>query len=209
MLPVVLLAALILSSGPDRAAARKAALQDHPTGAVSPLSEAEARAQAEALLGAIDTAVSQAQWRALGPGALPLLAELVDDPDELPTRRARAVDGLATLGGAATRGRLTRAALSDDEPLVVRLAALRGLGAVVPSPELAAALAPLLRSARDSRIRAAAGEVLVLRVGDQGACPAVAAQLEREGPDGRAQFHRAARACGLAGAPDGAAPRPR
>lgn len=208
MLPV-LLAALVLSSGPDRAAARKAALQGHPTGETSPLSVAEARAQAEALLGAIDTAVSQAQWRALGPGALPLLVELVDDPDALPTRRARAVDGLATLGGATSRAHLTRVASSDHEPLVVRLAALRGLGAVVPSAALAPALAPLLKSAGDSRIRAAAGEVLVLRIGAEHACPAVAAQLAREGPDGRAQFHRAARACGLPGPPDGAAPRPR
>ena len=190
-----LLIAVVLASGPSREAAKRAALGGAPTARPSQLSDTEVLEQAQALLGAIDTPVSSAQWRALGPRAEPFLAALIEDESELPTRRARAVDGLMTVGGAHTRARFSRLAEGDGQPIVVRLAALRGLGAIVPPAELPAALGALLARAPDSRIRAAAGEVLALRA--RAACPAIEAQIGHEAPDGREQFQKATRACGF------------
>lgn len=190
-----LLIAVMLASGPSREAAKRAALGGAPTGRASQLSDTEVLEQAQALLGAIDTPVSSAQWRALGPRAEPFLAALLDDQNELPTRRARAIDGLVTVGGTNTRARFSRLAEADGQPIVVRLAALRGLGAIVSPTELPAVLGPLLARATDSRIRAAAGEVLALKA--RVACPAIEAQLEREAPEGREQFQKATRACGF------------
>lgn len=185
----------MLASGPSREAAKRSALRGAPTARPSQLSDTEVLEQAQALLGTIDTPVSSAQWRALGPRAEPFLAALLDDESELPTRRARAVDGLVAVGGAHTRARFARLAEGDGQPIVVRLAALRGLGAIASPAELPAVLGALLAKAPDSRIRAAAGEVLALKA--KGACPAIEAQLEREAPDGREQFQKATRACGF------------
>jgi HEAT repeat protein len=191
-----LLVAVVLSSGPGREASRRAAPTGTPTGLQAQLTDAEVVEQAQALLGAIDTPISAAQWKALGPRAEPLLAALVDDDSELPTRRARAIDALVTVGGEQTRARFARVAEGDGQPFVVRLSALRGLGAIVPASELPVVLGALLTKAPDSRVRAAAGEVLALK-GKGTACAAVEAQLQREGADGQAQFHRAAKTCGL------------
>jgi HEAT repeat protein len=192
-----LLVAVVLSSGPGREASRRVASTGTPTGLQAQLTDAEVVEQAQALLGAIDTPISAAQWKALGPRAEALLAALVDDDSELPTRRARAIDALVTVGGEQTRARFARVAEGDGQPFVVRLSALRGLGAIVPASELPVVLGPLLTKAPDSRVRAVAGEVLALK--GKGACSAVEAQLQREGPDGQAQFHRAAKTCGLKG----------
>lgn len=194
MIPLLLIA-VMLASGPGREAAKRAAFEGAPTGRPSQLSDAEVAEQAQALLGTIDTPISSAQWRALGPRAEPILVALVDDDSELPTRRARAVDGLVAVGGERTRARFSRLVEGDSQPFVVRLAALRGLGAIVPPAELPAALGVLLSKASHSRIRAAAGEVLAAKA--RGACSAIEAQLKREDSDGREQFQKAIRACGL------------
>ena len=52
----------------------------------------------EAYLGSIDTPISDARWKALGPDAGPLLASIAAT-DPLPTRRAKALHALVgTLG---------------------------------------------------------------------------------------------------------------
>ena len=190
----LLIAAVVIASGPSREAAKKA-LTPASTGVAAELSEAEVAEQAAAFLGAIDTPISLEQWRSLGPRAQATLAAVADDGEALPTRRARAIDGLTIVGGTGSRTRFAHLAESEAEPFVVRLAAVRGLGAIVPPGELPAVLLRLLSSARDSRVRAATAEVLSTNA--QGTCPVIDAQLKREGQDGRAQFHRAATACGL------------
>jgi hypothetical protein len=149
------------------------------------------REQVVAYLGSIDTPITPAQWKALGPRGRTVLTELAQSHDVLPTRRAKAVDGLAALGAPAQV--FHDLAASESEPLAVRLSAVRGLGKVVPASKLADRVRPLLEGARDSRIRAAAGEVLASHA--PSACTMVRAQAAREKDEPRAQFVNALSAC--------------
>ena len=96
-----------------------------PTAAApADLSEDEVRRRVRALLGAIDTPVRQADFRALGPRGPAVLAEIASGSDEWPSWRARAAFGLSVLGGPAAEPTLARLALSAEEPFSVRAAAL-------------------------------------------------------------------------------------
>ena len=66
----------------------------------APAPSPELRDQVIPYLGAIDRPVSPETWRALGPAAEPVLLEVAGSSAELPTRRTRALEGLAALGGA-------------------------------------------------------------------------------------------------------------
>ena len=161
-----------------------------PAGPSSPLSDEQVREQLGAYLGSIDTPITAERWSALGPRGRALLSQLVKDPEALPTRRAKAVDGLSALH--ADPQLFSALAASETEPLVVRLSALRGLGQVVPLARLPERLRPLLEGARDSRVRAGAAEVLAAHQG----CAQVRAQAAREAEGPRAQFVKALAACG-------------
>lgn len=190
----ILLAALIASSGVSRAADRAretapAALPEQPG---ADLSDAELRHEIDGYLGTIDTPIPAAHWKALGPRAAPILAALISDAGQFPTRRAKAVDGLAAVGGAEAPALFGKLARSEEEPLVLRLAALRGLGVVVPARHLGAALRPVLEGAKEPAVRAGAAEVLVQRAGS---CAAVHAQLARETDEVRGMYHRSLAGC--------------
>lgn len=189
---------LLLASGPERRAAAVAAVEGNPSGSVARPSDAELAELVRALTSTIDTPIPPSRWRGLGVQAVPLLQALAEDPREFPTRRARALGGLAALGGPEATTSLSRLAAREDEPIVVRMAAVRGLGALM-TPEPTPALQALLERAHDARVRAVAGEVLAQRSGG-GGCAHVLAQLRREGAQGRARFHRAAAACATRGA---------
>jgi HEAT repeat protein len=156
------------------------------------LSDAEMRTQIEAYLGSIDTPIRPEQWQALGPRANGVLAGIVRGNAELPTRRAKAVDGLAALNGPGAAALFSEVAARESESATVRLAAVRGLGRVASDP--AAALRPLMRNAKDSRVRASAADQLVQRTG-KSACSVVRAQAARENGHGRIQFERALSRC--------------
>ena len=193
----ILLAALIASTGVSRAADRQAreaaaAAADAPGQPAADLSEQELRREINGYLGSIDTPIPAAHWKALGPRAAPILAALIADAEQFPTRRAKAVDGLAAVGGAEAPALFSKVARSEDEPLVLRLAALRGLGVVTPARHLAAALRPVLEGAKEPAVRAGAAEVLVARAGS---CAAVHAQLARESDDVRGMYHRSVAGC--------------
>ena len=191
----ILLAALIASSGLSRAAERKAAEAPSsalPAAPAAELSDAELRREINGYLGSIDTPIPAAHWRGLGPRAAPILAALISDAGQFPTRRAKAVDGLAAVGGAEAPALLGRLARSEEEPLVLRLAALRGLGVVVPARQLSAVLRPVLEGAKEPAVRAGAAEVLVARAG---ACGSVHAQLALEDEAVRGMFHRSVAGC--------------
>jgi hypothetical protein len=119
---------------------------------------AELRDRIDALLGILDRPVPAAAWQALPPGALPLLEATAADAGALPSRRARALDGAATLGADGT---LHRALAADAAaPFAVRSAAVHGLGKLLSPAARSAALAPLAARDADPRIRAAAANVL-------------------------------------------------
>jgi HEAT repeat protein len=157
--------------------------------------DAELRARIDAYLRTIDVPVDADDWLALGPDAAPMLAAIARDPRALPTRRAQALAALAIVSGPGASPLLGELAAGEDEPLGVRLSAVRGL-AGVPAPEkLQPALRPLLESARDVRIRAAAARGLAERVPEP-ACAAIRARAAAEDPGPRAYFGPALEACG-------------
>jgi hypothetical protein len=191
MSPALLLAALLAApvAMPAPAAPR----------AVAPPSSEAARAdRIEALLGSIDVAAAPEDWRALGPEAVPTLEKLAREPGEFPSRRARALQGLSFLGGAAAQRAVVE--LSRDEALAfsVRASALEGAGRLLAPAELARELQPALTASRHRSVRAVAAEVLAQRAPAQG-CGPLRAQMAREPADARGAFQRATGMCGALG----------
>lgn len=166
----------------------------HSATAVASLTDAEVSRQVYAYLSTIDTPIPSSAWGALGARAEPILLAVFDDRNNLPSRRAKAVDGLAALGNAETVGLFRATALADSEALVVRFAAVRGLGQVVAPEQLPATIKPVLQSANDSRIRALAAVVLVRRAG-VASCVDVRGQVQSETSDKSGQFERALALC--------------
>jgi HEAT repeat protein len=129
------------------------------------LSTVELERRVDAYLQAIDVAIDPEQWRALGPKAAPLLEQIASDPVALPTRRAQALWGLVHVAGPQASTVLGQLASREDQPFVVRHAAVRGLGQVASPEQLEGALRPIQQNALDARLRAAAAEELVRRSG--------------------------------------------
>lgn len=167
---------------------------EHAAQAATPAGPAaNARAGVDALLGTRDGAISPAQWRKLGPAASPILEEIAVDPQALSTRRARAVEGLTALRSPHSPALLKKLAQSDDEPFLVRLAAMRGAGRTLSAAQQLAALRPALEKAPDVRLRAAAAEVLSQHRAN---CAAVRAQSKREQADAQPRFEASLQRCG-------------
>src|SRR5207245_10833015 len=145
----ILLASLLCAVGPAAQRTRNA----RPAPAVQPepapqRSDDEIRERIDTYLGAIDQGIASEQWRALGPRAAVLLEQIAQDGAVLPTRRAKALDGLAAIGSRDAPDLMMQLANSERAPLVVRLAAVRGVGKVLPSTQVVPALQPLLESAQ-------------------------------------------------------------
>jgi HEAT repeat protein len=191
----VLLAAAAASQGHAYRPAREAApARAAVTAPDETLSDEAVRALASSYLGRIDVPVTAAEWRALGPRAVPLLEEVARSRGALPSRRAAAMGGLAAIGGARAGEILVEAARSESEPFAVRAAAIHGASRALDSRRLARELGPVLERAKDPAARVAAAEALALRA-PRSACAAVRAQADREG-EGRARFERALGRCG-------------
>jgi HEAT repeat protein len=158
------------------------------------LSDPELRSQVMARLATIDTRIPDSAWRFLGQRAEPVLRDVASDRSNLPTRRAKALDGLAVVGGTAVAAIFRATMLAESEPLVVRFAALRGLGRVANPELLPTELRPALEGAGDANVRAFAGEVLVQRAG-RTACPMVWSQVSSESEATRGHFEHALRLC--------------
>jgi HEAT repeat protein len=157
-------------------------------------SDAAIRDRVNAYLGAIDPPVSVEQWQSLGPRAIPVLQSVVKNRNELPTRRAKAIGALAGLHPPRSGPLFDTLAANEDEPLVVRLAAVRGLAQVTPAARVAPALRPFLERAKDSRVRGVAAEQLATRTNGR-SCDLVRAQAAREAPDTRGHFRKALARC--------------
>lgn len=170
--------------------------------ALAAAARGDVRDRVRSHLGAIDRPVSAETWRALGPEAEPVLLEAAASDAELPTRRARALEGLAALGGARAEELHLRLARARAEPAVVRSSAVRGLGRLLEPARLAREVRPLLQD-ESPRVRLASAEVLARRAPAE-ACGDVRAQAARE--RGSARWARALGACERTAAP---APSPR
>jgi len=172
---------------------RPAAPGDPPP---TPRSEQEVREQVEMYLGSIHTPISLERWRALGAQATPILEEIATSTSQLPTRRARALEGLSALGSPEVATRILQIAQSDEQPPVVRMSAMRGVGRLMTSGKLVPALRPVMEKSPDVQIRAAAAEVLA-RHAPKTACTLVRAQLGREPQSQHSAYRRAMASCSV------------
>lgn len=189
MTTLILIAALL--AGPASVRSRPRADPAAPV-AVQKLSPEELRAEVKSYLGSIDTPISDARWRSLGPGAAPLLEPVIDDPKALPTDRARALEGLVAVSPERAQALVVKLAQGEDEPVVVRVAALHGAARLLGPRRLLAAVKPVLEGAKEPGMRATAAEVLAHH-GKSAGCTAVRAQAAREA-DG-SHFKRALERC--------------
>ncbi|HEX9243131.1 MAG TPA: HEAT repeat domain-containing protein [Anaeromyxobacter sp.] len=155
----------------------------------------EVRARVRALLGSMHGPVPPEHFRAIGPGAEEALADFARAND-FPSRRIRALEALAGLGGARAEAVHREVAGDRGAPSPVRRGAIRGLGRVLAPGEAPGALGPFLEQDRDPGVRAAAAEALAERAPATG-CARVQARARRE-PD-PSRFGRALRTCERAG----------
>src|SRR3954447_20577881 len=102
------------------------------------------RRQIDALLGMHDTFVTREQWKPVGPGAEQILETIAADSSAQPSRRARALEGITQLNPAGAAVILHSFAYGQNKPAVVRMAAIHGLGRILPADKLLPELRPLL-----------------------------------------------------------------
>ena len=181
MIPIFL-AALLCAPVSDRPSQQSA----------SPVAQGDdqIRQRIDTYLGSIDVPVRPAQWRALGPRGAEILESIAKDPEVLPTRRAKALDGLSAIESPTAADTMLGLAKDEQTPLAVRLSAVRGAARMVPAAQVAPALQPILQSAQNPHVRAAAADALSSR----GGCAMVRAQAARE--DDPRQLRRAMQRCG-------------
>lgn len=158
------------------------------------MTDAEVRAHVVALLGAIDRPVATERWKALGPVAAEVLAEVAASGDRMPSARSRALGALASVDPARAEPLARALADSDGAPPTLRETAVRVLGRTLPAAGLRAALAPVLRAAPDPALRAVAAETLALHAPGM-ACAEVMDQASLEPARNRAAFERAVARC--------------
>src|SRR5436309_9821389 len=122
----IVFAAILAAPGAIRPPPKAAPAQGADVTTRTELSDDEVRERVQAYLGSIDTPIQGNQWKALGPRAVPLLEEIVKNHNALPTRRAKAIDGLAALGSPQARALFSEIGMRENEPINVRFAPARG-----------------------------------------------------------------------------------
>jgi hypothetical protein len=180
---------LVLMCAPVLRQPQGAPAQGAPAAAPEQLSADEVEQRIRSYLGAIDVPITAADWQRLGPQAAAALERIARDPDEFPTHRAKAVDGLAAIGSPTAPDTILALANDEKEPLVIRVSAVHGVGRLLPSADVVARLQPVLERAQDGHGRRAAAEVL----SRHGGCAAVQQQAGRETE--RALLSRALEKC--------------
>lgn len=163
------------------------------TGQEVRLSPQELRERVGGYLGSIDRPISAAEWRALGPQAGDLLEPVATDAQAMPSRRAKALEGLVAAAPDRAAHLVGRLARDEKEPVVLRVAALRGAGDVLSPSRALVELKPVLRSARSAGMRSAAADVLSRR---KTGCAAVREQAAREASEHREAWEPALARCG-------------
>jgi hypothetical protein len=152
-------------------------------GTVKPaeLSADEVHERIEMYLGSFERPVTPAMWQRLGPAAIPELEKIVRDPQQLPSRRASALNGIAAIGSLTAPDLVLELARDEKQPTTVRIAAIGGVGRLVPKERAVQELQPILKNAASGQVRRSAAEVLAAH----GSCDAVRAQAKREQQPGR------------------------
>jgi hypothetical protein len=156
----------------------------------------EVRGQVRALLGAIHGPVPPETFRALGPGVEAALVEFARE-DPLPSRRVRALEALAGLGGAQAEATHRDLAAAPSAPSAVRRTAIRGLARLAGPERAPRELSRYLEGDRDPAIRAVAAEALATEAPAESCARVRAAARAASAP---ARFQRALEACDRAGA---------
>jgi hypothetical protein len=147
--------------------------------------------QVEVYLGAIDTPIPDARWKALGPSAAPLLASIASE-DALPSRRAKALHALSIVDPARAAPLAVKDAGNAQEPLVVRSAAVRAVARTLPSAEAVAVLRPVLATS-DVPLQRRAADALAM-VGPDG-CAALQAHTAKLSAEAQKPFAQALGRC--------------
>lgn len=157
------------------------------------LSREEVRERIGGYLGSIDRPIAAEEWRALGPRAGEVLEPIATDAGAMPSRRAKALEGLVAAAPERAALLVGKLARDEKEPAVLRVAALRGASEVLPEAKALAELKPVLRSARSPGMRKTAADVLSRR---KSGCAAVRAQAARETEEHRGAWESALARCG-------------
>jgi len=158
------------------------------------LTDAQIRERVETLLGNIDSRIPAERWKELGPRAATVLLPIVESPDELPSRRASALQGLILAAPEQAAAPSARLAVDEKQPAAVRVAAMRAVAATSPSKEAAQVASKVLATSHHPGVRGVAAEI-VAGSGSEG-CAQVKAQAEREDAAEKAAFRRALARCG-------------
>ncbi|TMB27018.1 MAG: hypothetical protein E6J62_16295 [Deltaproteobacteria bacterium] len=159
-------------------------------GTVTPaqMSDEEVQQRIEMYLGTIHRPVTPGMWQRVGPKALPQLEKIARDPEQLPTRRAGALNGIAAIGSLTAPDLMLEMAKDEKQPTQVRIAAMIGAERVVPD-RIAQDLRPVMENATDGQVRRIAAEVMAAH----GGCTAVRAQAKRE--QNRERMAKALKTC--------------
>jgi HEAT repeat protein len=147
------------------------------------------RRRINAYLGAIDRPISAEAWRALGPQAIPILAEIAGS-DQADWKRANALAALGAIGGDQAEAAIVAGAHDAQSSWKVRLSAVRAAGRALPADRVERELRPVLEADPSPHVRAAAAEALTQRSGGAG-CDAVKGQQAREPAERRALYQKA------------------
>jgi len=164
-----------------------------PAPTIPVLTDDELRDKIHAYLGSIDTPIPEDRWRALGPRAAAVLEPVVTDANAMPSRRAKAIDGLVAAAPDRAARLVGKLARDDAQPTVVRVAALHGAAKVLSSSRLITEVKPVMQRAPEAGLRGEAAEVLSRA---KGGCEAVRAHAAREKGDDREAYRRALARCG-------------
>ena len=156
------------------------------------LSVDEVRERVKGYLGAIDKPITADNWRALGPHAAEVLEPIATDEDALPTRRAKALEGLVAVAPERAARLVGGIARDEEQPVVLRVAALHGAGELLSGKRALRELKPVLRSARSAGMRSTAAEVLSRH---KSGCAAVREQAAREAAEHRGAYDAALARC--------------
>jgi hypothetical protein len=158
------------------------------------LTDAQIQKRVETLLGNIDSRLPAERWKELGPRAAAVLLPIIQNADELPSRRAAALQGLILAAPEEAAAPSARLAVDEKQPIAVRVSALRAVAATSPPKEAAQVASKVLATAHHPGVRGIAAEV-VAASGSEG-CAQVKAQAEREDAAHKPAFRRALARCG-------------
>ncbi len=135
------------------------------------------QAQVDALLSGYERVPTDEEWKRLGPEALPALEKIYRDASALPSKRSRAVSGMAQVDNPRANEVLKEIVLDPKSEQHLRATAMLALG-YRGGPEAIAALEPMLAH-DEPALREGAARALA-KVGTPQAKQPLEERLDRE-----------------------------